>query len=210
MILLLAAFLIPVALRAQSPKALQLAALVDAHYNHITTLREQFTERFTGLNLDRTESGQLTLKKPGRMRWYYDSPTGKTFVMDGKYAWFFSPGDAEAQRVPASKLDDMRSPIRYLLGHAHLEKELTQLAIAAAPNGYRLTGIPRQGAANVRLITLTVTATGELISLRIEQTDGTVTEFSFSKMQENIPLKDSIFLFTPPDGIPVVDSMPPI
>jgi outer membrane lipoprotein carrier protein len=93
---------------------------VDDHYNRLTSLRTRYTERYAGMGIDRTESGTLLLKKPGRMRWSYDQPAGKVFVLDGKFAWFFTPGDAQVQRVPAKQLDDLRSPLRFLLGHTQL------------------------------------------------------------------------------------------
>ena len=81
------------------------------------------------MGMDRSEEGTLLLKKPGRMRWSYAQPAGKVFVLDGKYAWFYTPGDAQAQRIPAKKLDDLRSPLRFLLGHTELAKELDNIAV---------------------------------------------------------------------------------
>ena len=104
---------------------------MDDHYNHLHTLRARYTEHYTGMGLDRTESGTLTLKKPGLMRWSYDAPTGKLFVLDGKFAWFYTPGDAQVSRAPAKQLDDLRSPLRLLLGHTQLAKELEQIATSA-------------------------------------------------------------------------------
>ncbi len=100
---------------------------VDDHYNHLSSLRAHYTERYSGMGMDRTEEGTLLLKKPGRMRWSYAAPVGKVFVLDGKFAWFYTPGDAQATRVPAKQLDDLRSPLRFLLGHTQLEKELDEL-----------------------------------------------------------------------------------
>jgi outer membrane lipoprotein carrier protein len=46
--------------------------------------------------------------------------------------------------------------------------------------------------------------------MKIEEIDGAVTEFSFSAMQENLPVRDSDFIFTPPAGVAVVDGIAPI
>src|ERR1700693_604207 len=66
-----------------------LAAAVDAHYNHLRSLHAEFTEVYRGSGMDRTESGTLWLKKPGKMRWEYRSPKEKLFVSNGKDAWFY-------------------------------------------------------------------------------------------------------------------------
>jgi outer membrane lipoprotein carrier protein len=46
--------------------------------------------------------------------------------------------------------------------------------------------------------------------MRLEEVDGAVTEFVFSGMQENVPVKDSDFAFVPPAGVTVVEGLPPI
>ena len=183
---------------------------VDDHYNHLHTLRAHYSERYTGMGLDRTETGILTLKKPGLMRWSYDKPAGKVFVLDGKYAWFYTPGDAQVSRTPAKQLDDLRSPLRFLLGHTQLAKELDQLTTAAEGANFRITGVPKGMAQRVRLLSLTVTPAGVIQSMKIEETDGAATEFIFTQIEENIAVNPSDFRFAPPPGISIVDGQSPI
>jgi outer membrane lipoprotein carrier protein len=183
---------------------------VDDHYNHLSSLRAHYTERYSGMGMDRTEEGTLLLKKPGRMRWSYAAPVGKVFVMDGKFAWFYTPGDAQATRVPAKQLDDLRSPLRFLLGHTQLRKELDNLTVAPDGSGFRISGVPKGMAQRVKLLSLWVTAAGAIDRMRLEEVDGAVTEFGFSAMQENVPVRDSDFAFIPPAGVTVVEGLPPI
>jgi outer membrane lipoprotein carrier protein len=183
---------------------------VDDHYNHLTSLRARYTEHYTGMGMDRTESGTLVLKKPGRMRWTYDEPVGKVFMLDGKFAWFYTPGDAQASRVPAKQLDDLRSPLRFLLGHTQLKKELDGLTVVPDGSGFQISGVPKGMEQRVKLLSLGVTATGSIERMRLEEMDGAVTEFAFTGMQENVPVKNEDFIFTTPAGVSVVDGLPPI
>ena len=183
---------------------------VDDHYNHLRSLRAHYTEHYTGMGMDRTESGTLTLRKPGLMRWSYDAPNGKLFVLDGRYAWFYTPGDAQVSRAPAKQLDDMRSPLRLLLGHTQLAKELDNLTTAPDGANFRISGVPKGMTQRVRLLTLTVTSTGAIARMKLEETDGATTEFNFTQMEEDIPLPASDFTFTPPHGVPIVNAQPPI
>ncbi len=163
--------------------------------------------------MDRIESGTLLLKKPGRMRWSYEAnsqPTGKVFILDGKDAWFYSPGDAQAQKTPAKQLDDLRSPLLFLLGHTQLQKELDHLALTPAGQDFRLSGVPHGMEQRVKEIALTVNAAGAIQSMRLEELDGAVTEFTFSAMHENIPVPANAFVFTPPPGVTIVNGLPPI
>jgi outer membrane lipoprotein carrier protein len=183
---------------------------VDDHYNHLTSLRTHYREHYAGMGMDRNEEGTLLLRKPGRMKWSYAEPAGKVFVLDGKFAWFYTPGDSQAQRVPAKKLDDLRSPLRFLLGHTQLTKELDQITVTSDPTGYRISGVPKGLEQRLKLLTLVVTPAGAIQQMRLEEVDGAVTEFTFADMQENVPTKDSDFIFTVPPGVTVVDGLAPI
>jgi len=198
----------PLLLAAQENDAL--VRRVDDRYNHLSSLRAHYTEHYSGMGMDRTEEGTLLLKKPGRMRWSYAAPVGKVFVLDGKFAWFYTPGDAQATRVPAKQLDDLRSPLRFLLGHTQLKKELENLTVVADGSGYRISGVPKGMEQRVKLLSLWVTAAGAIERMRLEEVDGAVTEFVFSDLKENVPVKDSDFAFVPPAGVTVVQGLPPI
>jgi len=187
-----------------------LAQRVDRHYNQLNSLKASFTETYAGLGIERSESGALLLLKPGRMKWEYNSPPGKLFLLDGSYAWFYAPGDPQVQRIRAKELDDLRSPMRLLLGHTKLEKELYSIALTPAPNGqFTLTGVPKGLEKRVQRLGLTVTAEGTITSIEIEETDGALTRFTFTGEEPNAPIPDGQFRFTPPQGVPVVDGLPP-
>jgi outer membrane lipoprotein carrier protein len=189
----------------------ELAQRVDRHYNQLRSLRAAFTESYEGFGRARTESGTLLLLKPGRMKWDYASPAGKLFLLDGKYAWFYTKGDPQVQRIPAKQLDDLRSPLRFLLGHTQLEKELDNLTVVPAANGqYKLSGLPRGQEKRIRRLDLTVTAEGAITTIEIEETDGALTHFTFAGEQPNAVVPDSTFRFTPPTGLPIVDALPPV
>ena len=199
-----------IAVPAQTPTADALARKVDAHYNHLQSLTAHFTERYQGMGMDRTEAGTLTLRKPGRMRWAYDAPSGKIFVLDGKFAVSYTPGDSQALRTPAKQLDDLRSPLRFLLGHTEIAKELDGLVLTLVNGGYTLSGTPKGMQQTVQSIGLTVDAAGQIRAMRIEQTDGSTTSFTFTDIRENVPAPDSDFTFTPPPGVTVINGSAPI
>jgi outer membrane lipoprotein carrier protein len=221
--LLLAAALCAVSLNAQkhSPSAKDsatvqdpahaLAQKVDRHYNPQHSLKAGFVESYEGLGIRRTESGTVMLVKPGRMRWDYTQPAGKLFLIDGEFAWFYTKGDPQVQRIPAKKLDDLRSPLRFLLGHTAIEKEFNNLTIHPVANGeFALGGQPKGQEERVRRITLTVTAEGVIHGIEIEEVDGALTRFAFTNEEPDARVPALTFRFTPPPGVPVVDGLPPV
>jgi outer membrane lipoprotein carrier protein len=186
-----------------------IADRVDQHYDHMRTLEAQFTETYSGAGMTRTESGTLLLKKPGRMRWDYEQPRPKLFITDGKTAWFYVPGERQARRTPVKQLDDLRSPLRYLLGKTKLEKELDGLSLATdrkpvTPGDVVLRGIPNGMHDRVAQTLLEVSSDGLIDRIVVEELDGSLTEFRFLHQKENVQIPDQRFSFTPPPGVEIV------
>ena len=191
------------------PDVHAIADKVDQRYNHMQTLEAQFSETYSGAGMTRTESGTLTLKKPGRMRWDYEQPRPKMFLTDGTTAWFYVPGERQVRRAPVKQLDDLRSPLRYLLGKAKLEKEFVGLSIASNQKpeyegDIVLQGIPKSMADRVANTLLEVSLDGLIRRIVVEELDGSVTEFRFLQQKENVQVPDQRFRFTPPAGVEVV------
>src|SRR5580658_8412513 len=195
-----------------APDVKTLAAAVDAHYNHLRSLEAEFTEVYRGSGMERTESGTLWLKKPGKMRWEYRSPREKVFVSDGKDAWFYVPADKQARKTAAKKLEDARSPLAFLLGKTKLEKELQGLSLApdvapVTPGNVVLRGVPQGLADRVSEILLEVTPEHRMARIVISQVDGATTEYRFTDQKEDVPLADGRFQFKPPLGTETVDDL---
>ena len=189
----------------------KLADRLDAHYNHIQTLQVDFAETYRGAGITRDESGTLLLKKPGKMRWDYQQPRPKLFLTDGKTAWFYVPGEQQVRKAPVKKLDDLRSPLRYLLGKTKLEKEFDGLSLApdAKPideGNIVLRGVPKSMAGRVTQVLLEITPDSRLRRILIEEEDGSATEFRFSNEKTNTVLADAKFRFTPPAGVETIEA----
>ena len=187
-----------------------LAAAVDAHYNHLRSLQAEFTEVYRGSGMDRTESGTLWLKKPGKMRWEYRSPKEKLFVSNGKDAWFYVPDDRQARKTEAKKLEDIRSPLAFLLGKTKLEKELQGLSLALdvtplQPGNMVLRGVPQALADRISEVLVEVTPGHQIARIVLQEVDGAVTEYRFGEMKEDVEIGDARFQFKPPAGTETVE-----
>ncbi len=197
--------------QSRETDARQVAARIDARYNSMKSLRADFTEIYSGGGMRRSESGTLWIKKPGKMRWDYTSPQKKIFVTDGSTAWFYVPGEHEARRTALKNLDDLRSPLRFLLGRTKLNKELRGLSLAPdvqpeIAGDVVLRGIPVGMEDRVSEVLLESDGQGYLRRIVMEELDGSRTEFRLDKQQENVPVSNVEFSFRPPVGVEVLQS----
>ena len=195
-------------IRAADVRAI--ADVVDRHYNHLRTLECEFTEIYSGSGSERTESGMLWLKKPGKMRWEYRSPRAKLFVVDGKNAWFYVPGERQVRRASMKKLDDLRSPLAFLLGKTKLEKELRGLSLAPdvaplAAGDIMLRGVPGGLRDRLTQVLLEITPDSSISRIVLEESDGATIEYRFGKNKEDVQIADQQFEFRVPDGVEVVE-----
>jgi len=195
---------------AALPNVHAVAQAVDEHYNHMQSLQAEFTEIYQGSGTERTESGTLWLKKPGKMRWEYRSPEEKLFVGDGKSAWLYLPGEKQVRKSSMRNLDDLRSPLAFLLGKTQLEKELRVLSFAPdgqpwKPEDSMLRGVPRGLEDRVSQVLLEITPNHQIARILIHGVDDSITEYRFSDQKENLELSDGKFHFAVPPGSEVVE-----
>lgn len=193
----------------QSNSVSTLAHAVDQHYNSLKSFRAAFTEIYQSPGISRNESGTLWLKKPGKMRWEYHEPQEKLFVSNSQTAYFYVPGERQARKTSVKKLDDLRSPLRYLLGKTKLQKELHGLSFApdVAPlqaGDKVLRGIPKALKDRVSEVLLEISPAHQIVRILITELDGSTTDFHFSQIEENVPVQDSLFRFTPPPGVETI------
>jgi outer membrane lipoprotein carrier protein len=191
------------------PNVSHVARQVDERYNHLQTLTADFTEIYQGSGMERTESGTLWLKKPGKMRWEYRSPEEKLFVDDGHDGWLYLPTEKQVRKSSMKNLEDIRSPLALLLGKTKLEKELAGLSFAPDLQTWRqddviLRGIPRGMEDTLRQVVLEITPEHAIARILLYGTDDSITEYRFSNQKENVALPDAKFRFSPPPGTEVI------
>lgn len=196
-------------LHAQTPDLRRVADAVDKHYNGLASLEASFSETYHGGGLARSESGTMWLKKPGKMRWEYNNPVKKLFVTDGKTAWFYVPGERQARRAAVKSLDDLKSPLRYLLGHTKLEKEFSSLSFATGerldqPTDFALSGVPKGTEDRISKVIIEITPDSRISRISIYSLDGSVTDFRFESERDNVPIRNERFQFQPPPGLEVL------
>jgi outer membrane lipoprotein carrier protein len=189
----------------------KIAQAVDRRYNSLQSLQSEFVESYRGAGVTRNEAGTLWLKRPGKMRWEYRQPREKVFLSDGKTAWFYVPGERQARKADVKKLDDFRSPLRYLLGKTKLQKEFNNLSPAPDKQPLNagnivLRGVPKGMEDRVSQVLLEISPDYWIERVVIEEIDGSSTEFSFSNHKINVPVTDQRFKFLPPPGVETIEA----
>jgi len=199
-----------------SDSAKSLARLLEEHYRRPHTLQAVFLERYSeGKKQSRIESGTVYFRRPGQMRWEYDSPEKKLFLVDGKTTWFYVPYDHTVTKAPVKESSDWRTPLSLLTGKADLSRlcnEIDLISQSGIPSGHAvLRCLPKvtKNLSERREYTEVLleldTSSGELARIEIRQPGGIEMEYRFGNWQSDIPFAGDLFRFQVPAGVAIVD-----
>lgn len=170
----------------------------------VVSLRADFIQRVYANDADdpQVTEGVLTIKRPGRFRWEYTSPTEQVVVCDGERLWMYDP---DLEQVTVRQIDETLrgTPAMLLSGQATLDETFRVL------DSYE-----KEGLIWVRLEPLAESPEFQNLRIgmdggsikRMELTDslGQMTRIDLSNVITDADLEDDQFVFVPPDGADVI------
>ncbi len=198
----------PSVLKAQSLPLEEIVAKVQEQYE----LHEDFKANFIqeslvkSLGKKQVAEGIVYFKKPGKMRWNYQKPTKQEIISDGKNLWNYRPEDKQALVSQMTNAFQAKAPSTFLAGIGNLKKDF-QARWGKEPSpkeDYSLELTPQEAQGSLEKLFLLVDRESfKILQARIQDIMGNVTQISFSKIQFDNRLPDSLFTFTPPKGVEV-------
>jgi len=192
----------PATAPAGAPPAADAAALahkVQGFYETTRDLRARFVQTYTYASLGRRQvsKGALEVKKPGKMRWDYESPAAKTIVVNGSRLVQWEPEANQAFVDEKFDATAMSAAVTFLLGTGSLEKEF----LLSAGEGGTLVLRPRKADPRVETVTLTAGPDGEVTRTRVVDGQGNVNDIAFEEIQRNAGVPDARFELVLPAGV---------
>ena len=179
---------------------------VEQRYNRTKTLKVLFTETYSVQGRARkSESGELTLRKPGRMRWDYTSPNGKLFLSDGKDVYLYTPDNNRVEKMKLKQSEDMRAPLAFLLGKLDFSKEFRDFSMNPEGADTRVTALAKNDRLPYAKIDMLVTAEYAIRKLVITDQDQSILTFVFDQERLNPAVDDAQFRFRMPAGATLVN-----
>ena len=202
-----------VSLLAQGSKesAEQVAARIQARYDTIRDFEADFVQSYQGglLRTKTTEQGNVSIKRPGRMRWVYTKPERKEFVSDGQKIYSYIPRDKQVIVSPVPS-GEQTTPALFLTGRGHLVRDFNvsfSESGTTAKGSLSLKLVPKKSDPEFEWLTIAVDpATLQIQQLVALDRQGGQSTFSFTNLKENRNLSDKIFDFQVPRGVDVISS----
>ena len=189
----------------------QVVSGIEATYGKISDLRAEFTQAAYNKSLgqDIKAEGTVYLKKGGKMRWDYKSPSPQQIVSDGSSLWVYTPELNQVNKGSAPKA--LAGPAgSFLAGLGRVRDEfsvrfLNPASKVDASGRPVIDLVPKNPTPLLTRLVLHVDPKDYVVRQAVlyDQFQNTVT-MTFNKVTINPSLADSLFVFTPPPGAAVV------
>ena len=212
----LTALLLSAAVTPADPIENDLAAALEGlqkKYSQVRDLRMEFIQSYKSPRRPtKTETGTLVLKRPGMMRWEYKTPVEKLFVSNGKTVFFYLPEEKQLQKTKVKESRDQRIPFLFLLGKGNLKRDFSKVEWASDQKpffqgNHVILAYPKKGIDEFARILMEFSPqTFQLQRVGVFDVDGTVTEFVFTNIQQDLGAAAAIFDFKAPPGTEVIES----
>ena len=179
---------------------------LQAFSKNLQTAEVGFQQTVTGPNGEKVQSaqGRLQIKSPSQFRWQYDKPTQQLIIADGKKIWIYDP-DLQQVTVKPQDILNQDNPLSALTKPELLSKFylVSELPMKQGQSWLQLVPKNKQSSPFDKAW-LGFNSNG-LLSMRLFDSLGQVSEFTFSPWRKNTKLAASQFRFSVPKGVDVVE-----
>jgi len=168
-------------------------------------IQESMVKSWSAAQVQKAQ-GVVYFKKEGKMYWDYQQPTPQWIISDGKELWFYEPEDKQVTVSEVSTGLQSQISADLLNGKANLRRDFKIKLITSQEEKDKgkliLELTPRVPQSNINRIILRL----DKKSFQIHQTEvydlfDNLTCITFSQIEINTNLPESLFTFTPPPGV---------
>lgn len=192
-----------VAINANDAAVKQLVDILDTTTT-LTSDVEQLVMDQDGRELQENRV-ELVMQKPASFYWAIKEPYEEATITDGTVIWRYEP-DLEQVTIQDFNDDVNRTPVMLLNGN---EKSIAESYEVSATNmdstHTRFILLPRKPGNLFERLSLTFNGS-TLEEMQFEDSLGQQTSLTFKQVVRNKEVDSSLFHFTPPDGVDVIDN----
>ncbi|AGC42840.1 outer membrane lipoprotein carrier protein LolA [Myxococcus stipitatus DSM 14675] len=201
----------PAATKPAPPMAPEVKSLVDrmqAFYEKTGDFRAGFRQDYKYKTFRRTQTseGAVTYKKPGLMRWEYQKPSVRTFVLAGNKIYAYDPA-AQSLTVAGVDTSQLSASVTFLFGQGKLADEFAiSKGTCKDCKGTLLVLDPLKQEPRFKQVRLEVDpASAQVLKSTVVDPDGSENTISFLDLKTNVGLSADSFKLDVPDDTRVDD-----
>ena len=185
----------------------EIIARVEKRYS-VPGFSAQFSQTsiIKAMDITDTASGTAFFKRPGKMRWEYETPERQMIITDGSTLWVFRPDDNQVMIGKAPSFFKGGKGFGFLSDMKEIRQKFNMILEKKSPEGFFvLKLLPREKTYDVVQILLTISkSTFDVVEIVTYNSYGDETQFVFSHIQFKQKIDDSLFHFNIPKDVEVL------
>jgi len=196
---------------AAAPTLDEAVNALEQAQRRVTDLKAPFRQAAHNRTLNQTVEarGTLYLKKPGRLRWEYQTPTPQEIVSDGTRLWIYTPElkQVNVSAAPAALAGPAGSFLQGLgQVREHFDARFLNPAQPTDSDGLVVLDLaPKRPQPLLARLIVSVDPKSWLVRQAVVHDElGNTVTVRFGETVVNSGLADGLFVFVPPPGVAVV------
>src|SRR5215217_143904 len=191
-----------------TPEVKTLVDRMQAFYEKTGDFKAGFRQDYKYKTFKRTQTseGVVTYKKPGLMRWEYQKPSVRTFVLAGNKVYMYDP-PAQSLTVASMDTSQLSASVTFLFGQGKLADEFAITKGACKDcKGTLLVLDPLKVEPRFKQVRLEVDpATAQVLKSTVVDPDGSENAISFLDLKTNVGISADSFKMDVPEGTHIED-----
>jgi len=191
-----------------TPEVKALVERMQSFYEKTSDFTAHFRQEYTYKVFKRTQisTGTVTFKKPGLMRWEYQEPSPRTFVLAGDNVYAYDP---KGQTLTKGSINSnqLSASVTFLWGRGRLASEFS-IAQVACPKcqGTFLELTPLKPEPRFRKVRFEVEPkTAQVVRSVVVDPDGSENAISFLELKTNAGISVDAFKLETPEDVRIID-----
>ncbi len=182
----------------------RMQAFYDKAQDFTATFQQDYT--YKAFKRTQTSTGTVTFKKPAMMRWEYETPAKKTFVLAGDKVYALDP-EAMTLTKAAIGSNQLSASVTFLWGQGKLADEFSIAQKACEKcKGTLLEMTPLKPDPRFQKVLLEVDpSSAQVLKSTVIDPDGSENAIAFKALKPNVGIDEKAFKLQPPPGTQVVD-----
>jgi outer membrane lipoprotein carrier protein len=184
----------------------KIIAGVEKRYN-VSSFSATFYQSSTlkMMEITDTGNGRITVKRPWKMKWEYETPEKQIYVTDGKDMWIYRPDDNQVQKGKAKSFFTGVVRAVFLLDMEQIKKYFDiSLIIKKGSNFHTLKLLPKERIADVSEMYLSISKKSfDVVKIVKYNASGDELTYKLSNFRFNKSYPDSMFRLKIPEGADV-------
>jgi len=180
---------------------------VEKRYS-ITGFSASFRQTSTIKAMEITDnaSGNITVKRPGKMRWEYEQPDPQVIITDGKTLWVYKPQDNQVMVGSYPTFFGDGRGASFLSDMNLIRQKFTITLESVTDDGHLILKlIPQNTGGDISKIDLIISInTFDIVQITTTNADGDETQIQLKDIQFYHQIDDHLFQFSIQDNMDVL------